>query len=171
MDSLTFEFDIYLKELMKNKEILWIVTLENGQKVYSDHNRFGKEVYDSAWMRLCRYMDARGIKAVRVEAMAFGAPVTTIMEDTKGLDGFFIKRGVLKDVVLESSSEPLQATRLICGRYNKEHDKIHVNIFNWPDNEFFTNYEERIVTEENIEHMYFVDKELEKQLKERFNGK
>lgn len=171
MDSLTFEFDIYIKELMKNKEILWIVTLNNGQKVYSDHNRFGKDPSDSPWMRLCRYMDARALKAIKVEAMAFGAPLTTIIEDVNGLDGFFIKRGVLKDVVLESSSEPLQATRLVCGRYNKEQDRIHVNIFNWPNNEFFTNFEERLVTDENIMHMYFIDKNLEKELKERVNGK
>jgi hypothetical protein len=170
MDSLAFEFDIYLKQIMKEKEILWVATLNNGQKVYSDYNRFGTGEASSPWIRLCKYMDARSLKTVKVEAMAFGAPLTTILEDANGLDGFFIKRGVIKDVVLESSLEPLQATRLVCGRYNKENDKIYVSIFNWPNNESFKNFEERIVTEENLQYMYFIDKDLEKQLKERVNG-
>lgn len=167
MHNLTFEFDIYMKQLVKNKEILWIVTLDNGQKVYSDHNRDG---LPPPWQRLCEYMSLKGLKPVKIEAMAFGAPLTTVAENPNGLDGVFVKRGVIKDVVLESSSEPLQATRLICGVYNKERDRIYVNIFNWPENESFKNFEERLVTQENLEHMYFIDKNLEKQLKERVNG-
>lgn len=167
MYSLTFEFDIYIKELVKKKEILWIATLDDGKKVYSDYNR---EALGPPWIRLCDYMDATGSKIVKLEAMAFGAPLTVIAEDPNGLDGVFIKRGVIKDVVLESSSDVLQATRLICGIYNKSTGNIDVNIFNWPDNESFKKFEERLVTQENLEYMYFIDKNLEKQLKEKVNG-
>lgn len=168
MQYVTTKYDVFIKDLIRAKEIVWIVTLASGTKVYSDYNRDGMA---PPWVRLVEHMNTTGDHAVKVEAFALGAPNTTVIEDANGLDGFFIKRGVIKDVVLENSDyEPLQSTRLICGLYDKSSEKIRVNIFNWPNNELFNNFETREVTEENMQHMYFIDKNLEKSIKEKLNG-
>lgn len=153
MDTfLTFEYNGYIKSLLKNLEMLWVVTLNNGQKVYSDYyNSFcGSDL--SPWERLKIYCSSN-IYPIKVEALMLGAPRVVMLEDENGLDGFFIKRGASKDFLMESG-EGTSYKQLITGILNKD-NKIDVFKFCWPENQLESLTEVRELTQENFDLMFF----------------
>lgn len=161
MVEITTKFDTYIKTLLRKLDMLWIVTLNDGTEVYSDDERLS----ENPWTRLKKYMDMTGKYAVKVRSLAFGAPENVMLENPNGLNGFFIKRGVVKDVVLEGEGDIIQFRRLICGLYNPNTNMIDVNVFSWPEGDVFTSNQPRLPSIENIELMYFMDKNLEQKLR------
>ena len=79
--------DPFIKEKIKNLEILWCVTLSNGTLVYSDYERPGTE---NPWIRLKKYCADNNLFPTKVEVIMFGAERAVVFEDDNGLDGWFI---------------------------------------------------------------------------------
>lgn len=160
MIELTTKYDSYIKDMVRRLNMLWIITLNNGMEVYSDDERHPI----NPWERLKTYMDATGLFAVKVRSLAFGAPERVMFDNPNGLNGFFVKRGIVKDVVLEGEGDIIQFNRLICGLYNKDTNIFDINVFSWPENDLFASNQPRLASKENVELAYFIDKNLEKEL-------
>lgn len=147
------EYNSYIKNLVRSLEMMWVVTLNNGVKVYSDHDN---PAYpnQAPWHRLKDYCLDTGLFPVKVEALMFGAPKTVMAENNLGLDGLFIIRGSSKDFLMESG-EGTSYKQLIVGVLSDTSDNINVTKFCWPENALEPFNEVRQLTFENIELMLF----------------
>lgn len=149
------EYNNYIKTLVKQLEMLWIVTLNNGSKVFSDYDN---EYYSGTpWERLKQYCKDTGLFPVKIESLMFGAPKVTMAYNAMGLDGVFIKRGISKDLLMDSGEEGTTYKQLIVGVLNDDNDQISITKFCWPENELEPFNETRNLTQENFELMFFKD--------------
>jgi hypothetical protein len=149
---LTFEYNGYIKKLVKDLEMLWIVTLNNGNKVYSDYyNPFCANI--SPWERLKIFCNDGDLYPIKIENLMFGAPHVVMAENKNGLDGVFIKRGASKDFLMESG-EGTSYKQLIVGVLNDK-DEIDITKFCWPFNALEKVKETRKLTPENAKLMFF----------------
>lgn len=154
---LCFEYNSYIKSLVKRLEMLWVVTLNNDQKIYSDYN------IANPWGDLKDYCNDHNLFPVKIENLMFGAPTITMAEDKGGLDGVFIKRGISKDFLMESG-DGTSYKQLIVGVLNDKND-IDVVKFCWPFNVLEPTNEVRKLTPENAKLMFFKN-ESEKRKRE-----
>jgi hypothetical protein len=163
MEQLTTKIDYVIKNLIRNKQLIWVVTLNNGQDVYSDFEREGLE---HPWNRLRKHLGDSGLCVTKVRVMGLGAPVHVLHEDPNGIDGFFILRGVVKDVSLEAGEDPLQFQNIVFGVWDDEKQKVKVKIFFWPEQDQWPTEETRSLTTENLSNMIFKTQELKEKLHE-----
>lgn len=152
MENLTTSYDIYIKNLLLEMEIVWVITLNDGTQVYSDYN---KPDLENPWIRLVRHLQNTGLYPIKIEAMSFGRPNQVIFENNEGLNGIFIKRGVIKEVDVQTFTDVIQAKKMSFGYYNPSKNLIDVRIVSWPHVESAPTFEERLLTQENLEYMYF----------------
>lgn len=163
MEQLTTKVDYFIKNLIRNKQLVWVVTLNNGQEVYSDFERDGLE---HPWERLKKHLGDSGLYAIKVRVLGLGAPQHTLHENLSGIDGFFILRSVVKDVSLEAGEDPLQFQSIIFGVWDEQDKMVKVKIFYWPEQDMWPTTEVRSLTTENLSYMIFKTQEL----KEKLNG-
>jgi hypothetical protein len=149
MTPVTTQIDSYVKSLIRSLNMLWTVKLNNGTVIYSDYER----ETDSPFDRMCKYCTENNLYPVEVKSLMFGAPETVMFSDPNGLDGFFILRGAVKDVDLNSADNSISYKKLVVGLLRE--DKIEVRKFCWPENEIDSNQETRLLTPDNIRMMYF----------------
>jgi len=142
----------HIKNLMRSLEMLWVVTLNDGTKVFSDYNN---PAYPEApWYRLKRYCQETGFYPVKVESFMFGAPSIVMAENPNGLDGLFILRGSAKEY--DTVDGPGASYRnLIVGVLSDYGDHIDITKFTWPENALDPFNQTRMVTKENAELMLF----------------
>lgn len=147
------EYNSYIKNLVRSLEMMWIVTLNNGVKVYSDHNN---PAYpnQTPWRRLKEHCAENNVFPVMVQALILGAPKLVMAENNSGLDGLFIIRGSSKDFLMESG-EGTSYKQLIVGVLSDTNDDINTTKFCWPKNALEPFNEVRQITFENIELMLF----------------
>lgn len=157
MIEITTGIDSYMKSLIRSLEMLWCVTLNNGISIYSDYNRYE----GSPWERMILFCRSTGTFPVQVKSIMFGAPETIMVEDKKGLNGLFIKRGCIKDIDIDNdgTGTSISYKKLITGLYDPLTNKINVKKFCWPENEIEPSTETRLMTLDNIESMYFIDEQ------------
>ncbi len=155
MNEITIGIDSYIKNLIRNLEMMWTVTLNNGVVVYSDYYRYDLD----PWTRLRNYCNQNNLYPVKVKSLMFGAPEITMLEDPNGLNPFFIKRGTVKDLEIDTYSNSISYKKLIVGVYNDPTNKIDVRKFCWPENHLEPSIETRLLTVENIESMFFKNDE------------
>jgi hypothetical protein len=163
MEQLTIKPDYFIKELIRRKQLVWVVTLNNGQEVYSD---FERENLEHPWERLRKHLGDSGLYATKVRVMGLGAPVHVLHENPDGIDGFFILRSVVKDVSLEAGEDPLQFQSIIFGVWDDQDKIVKVKMFYWPEQDMWPTEEVRSLTTENLSYMIFKTQEL----KEKLNG-
>jgi len=135
--------------IVDNKLVLWKCVLSNGEEAWSDYYTEGKD----PWIRLKHYCNNNNINIVEVKVIAYGIREQTVYKDEQGLDGIFIIRGISKD--LSASSEKIIYNYLAFGKLNKETNLIETQKFYWPECTFDQVYEEREITPDNKEFMYF----------------
>ncbi len=149
-------YNNYIKDLVKKKEMLWCVTLNDYTKVYSDYYNPIYSIDEYPWYRLCKYCEQNNLFPCKVEAIMLGAPRVIMAESKIGLDGIFIKRGASKDFLMDSETgEGESYKQLIVGVLDKEEDIINVVKFCWPENEKEKLIEKRSITSENVKLMFF----------------
>ncbi len=163
MENLTAKIDFYIKNLIKNRQLVWAITLNNGQIIYSDFERPGLE---HPWNRLSKHLEDSGLYATEVKVLGLGAPVFTLGQNPSGLDGFFVLRGLVKDVSLEAGEDPLQFQKMTFGVWNEESQCVKVKTFYWPEQDMWPLDEDRQLTTENYGQMIFKTKELKEKLLE-----
>lgn len=148
------QFDTYMRKLTKELEMLWVCTLNDGTKVYSDFKRPGIEGHP--WDRLKSHCEKNSLFATKIEVLMFGAPHTVLFEDhDKGLDGLFVARGSARDINT-ASGESTSYKQLVVGLLKEEEeDVIDVKKFSWPENEIEPFSSTRKVTPENAKMMLF----------------
>lgn len=152
------EYNEYMKNLVNELEMLWIVTLNNGTKVYSDYGNHPT----TPWSRLKLHCEQSGLYPIKVENLMFGAPKIIMAEDSNGLDGLIILRGASKDFSMDSG-DGMSYQQLIVGVLN-DHNEIDVTRFCWPENTVEAKVETRQLTSENTSLMFFKN-ESEKKLR------
>lgn len=157
------EYNNYIKTLVRNREMLWCVTLNNNIKVYSDYYNPSYPIDDFPWYRLKKYCEQNNVFPCKVEAIILGAPRTIMAENPLGLDGLFIVRGASKDLLMESAEEGTSYKQLIVGVLDKKKDQINVTKFCWPENEREAGFEVRQITPENARLMFFKNGSKNKQ--------
>lgn len=147
------EYNNYIKSLVKKLEILWIITLNNGIKVYSDYDN---PMYEEPqpFIRLKNYCTENNVFPVKVEVLMLGAPKIVMAENPLGLDGLFIKRGAAKDFLMESG-EGTSYRQLIVGVLDDVKDIINITKFCWPENKLEPFNQTRLITPENASLMLF----------------
>lgn len=148
------EYNNYIKSLVKNREMLWCVTLNDNTKVYSDYYNPAYSENDLPWHRMCRYCEQNNLFPYKVEVIMLGAPKIIMAENPLGLDGLFIKRGSSKDFLMETG-EGTSYKQLIVGVLDPAEDQINVTKFCWPYNEKESAHEIRKITPENAKLMFF----------------
>lgn len=144
--------DPFIKEKIKNLEILWCVTLSNGTLVYSDYERPETE---NPWIRLKKYCADNNLFPTKVEVIMFGAERAVVFEDDNGLDGLFIVRGSGRDIDVGSGEPGLSYKHLVVGLLRNNEDVIDVRKYSWPQNEFEKFEQTRSLTEDNAKLMFF----------------
>lgn len=147
------QIDSYFKNLIKNLEMLWVVTLDDGIKVYSDYERPGVDLAPN--LRLKKYCEDNNRFIVKVEAIMFGAPQVTMFEDPRGLDGVFILRGASRDIKIETGESGPSYKQLVVGLLRDNEDIIDVRKFCWPENALEPFNQTRLITPENAKLMIF----------------
>ena len=145
--------DSYIKNLIRNLEMLWVVTLNDGTKVYSDYER--PTTIDHPFNRLKKYCEENNKFIVKIESMMFGAPQTVMFEDKNGLDGIFILRGSSRDIRIETGECGPSYKQLIVGLLREDEDVIDVRKFCWPENSIEPFCQTRLLTTENAKIMIF----------------
>jgi hypothetical protein len=163
MENLTTKIDYYIKNLIRNRQLVWAATLNNGQIVYSD---FEREFLDHPWNRLSKHLEDSGLCVISVKVLGLGAPEFVLGEDPDGLDGFFILRGLVKDVSLEAGEDPLQFQKMTFGVWDAQKQHVKVKTFYWPEQDMWPIDEVRQLTTENYNQMIFKTEELKEKLRE-----
>lgn len=143
--------DPYIKQKIKELEILWCATLSDGTTVYSDYER---PELDNPWNRLKRHCADNNLFVTKIEVIMFGAERHVIFEDEQGLDGFFIVRGASRDMNMETGEGP-SYKQLAVGLLRESEDIIDVKKYCWPQNEFEQFEQTRLLTEHNAKLMIF----------------
>ena len=154
------QIDSYIKNLIRNLEMLWCITLNDGTKVYSDYDRPG--IKEHPWNRLKQHCEITGLFITKVEAMMLGAPLTTMFEDLNGLDGLFVARGVSKDIKIETGEQGPSYKQLVVGLLRDNEDVIDVKKFSWPENQLEPFNQIRYITPENAKLMIFKNESTKK---------
>jgi len=147
------QIDSYVKSLIRNLEMLWVVTLNDGTKVYSDYER--PTTNDHPFIRLKKHCETNNRHINKVEALMFGAPHTIMLEDKNGLDGIFILRGSSKDIKIETGETGPSYKQLIVGLLREDEDIVDIKKFCWPENSIEPFNQTRLVTPENAKLMIF----------------
>lgn len=143
--------DSYIKQLIRNLEILWCAHLNDGTTVYSDYERPGLE---NPWIRLKQYCEDNNAFITKIEVIMFGAPKLIMFEDPNGLDGVFVSRGASKDLMIGSDEGP-SFKQLVVGVLRDNENIIDVKKFCWPENEFEPFNQVRSLTSDNKKIMIF----------------
>lgn len=138
---------------MRSLEMLWIVTLNNDTKVYSDY--YNPDYPEPPWLRLKRFCRHNpDFYPVKIESFMYGAPTITMAENPNGLDGVFVLRGAAKEY--DTQDGPGASYRhLIVGVLNDYKDHVDITKFVWPENVLEPFNQTRLVTKENAELMLF----------------
>jgi hypothetical protein len=147
------QIDSYVKTLIRNLEMLWVATLDDGTKVYSDYDR--PTVSDHPYNRLKKYCEDNNKFIIKIEALMFGAPHTVMFENSDGLDGVFILRGSSRDIKIETGEQGPSYKQLIVGVLRDNEDIIDVKKFCWPENSIEPFNQTRLITPENAKLMIF----------------
>jgi hypothetical protein len=147
------QIDSYFKTLIRNLEMLWIATLNDGTKAYSDYDRPG--ITEVPWLRLKKYCEDNNKFIIKIEAIMFGAPQVTMFEDENGLDGVFIMRGASKDITIETGECGPSYKQLVVGLLRDNEDVIDIKKFCWPENALEPFNQNRLLTSENAKLMLF----------------
>jgi len=147
------QIDSYIKTLIRNLEMLWVATLDDGTKAYSDYER--PTTTDSPFHRLKKYCEDNNKCIIKVEALMFGAPHTVMFEGKNGLDGLFILRGSSRDIKIETGETSPSYKQLIVGLLRDDEDIIEVRKFCWPENSIEPFNQTRLITPENAKLMIF----------------
>jgi len=147
-------FDAYIRSLrVDRQEVIWKCILSNGQEVWSDFDR--PEVDEDPWTRLKKYCNENSLDIVEVKVNAVGIPEQSVYVNPKGMDGFFITRGMSKDLFDDSGNTGITYKYLAFGKLSDSKDVVYVKKFYWPECRFSENLEKRQATEENLKLMYF----------------
>lgn len=147
------QVDSYFKTLIRNLEMLWVATLNDGTKAYSDYERPGTT--EAPWLRLKKYCEKNNKLVVKIEAIMFGAPQVIMLEDQNGLDGVFIMRGASKDITIETGESGPSYKQLVVGLLRDDEDVIDIKKFCWPENALEPFNQSRLLTSENAKLMLF----------------
>lgn len=154
------QIDSYFKSLIRNLEMLWVATLDDGTKVYSDYERPG--VDEAPNLRLKKYCEENNRYVIKVDAIMFGAPQVTMFENPKGLDGVFILRGASRDIRIETGECGPSYKQLVVGLLRDDEDIIDVRKFSWPENALEPFNQTRLITPENAKLMIFKNESTKK---------
>ena len=150
--SICTSIDSYItKVCYEDLMISWTITLNDGTKVYGDYDRPNM---DNPWLRLMRHCKENNVYPTKVELHMFGAPPLTFFEDENGLDGLIVMRGVAKDQAMDGGHSQSYQT-LTVGLLKDDCSGITISKYTWPISEFEKKYSERVLTVENVEHMFF----------------
>ena len=147
------QVDSYFKTLIRNLQMLWVATLNDGTKAYSDYDRPGTT--EAPWLRLKKYCEENNKCVVKIEAIMFGAPQVIMLEDQNGLDGVFIMRGASKDITIETGESGPSYKQLVVGLLRDDEDVIDIKKFCWPENALEPFNQSRLLTSENAKLMLF----------------
>lgn len=142
------QYNADIRKLIHQKYILWKCYLSNGEEIWSDYNTEAKD----PWIRTKNYCRNNGIDIVKVTVLVIGAPEQTVYEDSNGLDGIFIIRGMAKDIM---GTDETVYKYIAFGLLNKDKQIIDVKKYYWPECSFDSFTEERSITPENKELLYF----------------
>lgn len=153
--------DSYIKAKIKNLDILWCATLNDGTVVYSDYER--PDNPRSPWIRLREHCQNNNVFITKIEVIMFGAPRTVMFEDENGLDGVFIVRGASRDLNLFTDEPGPSYKQLVVGLLRDNEDVIDVKKFCWPENELEKFNQTRNLTPENVKLMLFKNDSTKKQ--------
>lgn len=146
-------FNAHIRKLrVENKEIIWKCKLDDGIVVWSD---FDVENIPDPWTRLKQHCKDNGRKVIEVWVGSMGIPEQKVFENPNGIDGFFITRGISKDLFLADTENGITYKYLAFGKLSDSGDKVFVKKFYWPECKFSENFETREVTEDNIALMIF----------------
>jgi hypothetical protein len=147
-------YDGYLRSLRVDKhEVLWRCILSNGKEAWSD---FDRPEYDKdPWTRLKIYCNNNNVDILEVRVNAVGIPEQTVYINPKGMDGFFITRGITKDLYTNEGADGITYKYLAFGKLSDAGDQVFVKKFYWPECKFSETLETRAVTEDNMKLMYF----------------
>lgn len=144
--------DSYVEDLCYNKlYISWIVTLQDGLKVYGDYDRPG---FENPFLRLKSHCIENNVWPTKVELHMFGAPHEVFFEDPNGLDGMFIMRGMGKDQAMDGSHSQSYQT-LTVGLLRDDCSCIDVGKYTWPISQLEKRHSTRVLTKENLKSMIF----------------
>jgi hypothetical protein len=144
--------DQFIKEKIKNLDILWCATLNDGTTVYSDYERSN---LDNPWNRLRGHCSENNLFVTKIEVIMFGAERQAIFEDSNGLDGFFIVRGSSRDINIGTGETGPSFKQLAAGLLRENEDIIDVKKYCWPQNEFEQFEQTRLLTPDNAKLMLF----------------
>ena len=150
--SICTSIDSYMQKICYDDLMIsWQMTLNDGTKVYGDYDREGME---NPWIRFTKHCKENNVYPVKVELHMFGAPHEVFFEDENGLDGLIIMRGIAKDQAMDGGHSQSYQT-LTVGLLKDDCSGITVSKYTWPISEFEKKYSERVLTVENVEHMFF----------------
>lgn len=144
--------DQYVKSQIKNLNLLWAITLNDGTIVYSDYERPDLE---NPWIRFRNHCETTGLYPVKIEVIMFGTERKVIFEDPEGLDGIFIVRGAGKDLNLATEECSATYKHLSVGLLRNDEDIIDVRKYCWPKNDFEQFEQTRQLTPDNAKLMFF----------------
>lgn len=147
------QIDSYVKNLIRNLEMLWVATLNDKTKVFSDYER--PTTTEHPFFRLKKYCEENNKFITKIEAVMFGAPQVVMFEDPNGLDGVFITRGSSRDIRIETGESGPSYKQLIVGLLRDNEDIIDVRKFCWPENALEPFNQTRLITPENAKLMIF----------------
>lgn len=153
--------DSYIKQQIKNLEMLWCATLNNGLTVYADYDR--PDNPESPWIRLQKYCQENNLFITKIEVIMFGAPRTLMFEDNDGLDGVFIVRGASRDLNIFTDEPGPSYKQIVVGLLRQDEDIIDVKKFCWPENELEKFNQTRVLTPDNAKLMLFKNDSQKKQ--------
>ena len=144
------KYNADIRKLINNKHILWKCYLSDNTEVWSD---FYNE--KDPWVRLKEYCTENKIDINKVTVLVIGAKEETVFEDSDGLDGIFIIRGIIKDLFNPDSTE---YKYMAFGKINTSTSKIDVVKYYWPQCDFDSYKEIREITPENLKLMFLKSK-------------
>lgn len=137
-----------IRKLIQQKNILWKCYLSNGEEIWSDYNLDNKD----PWIRTKNYCKNNGIDIIKVTVLVIGAPEQVVYEDKDGLDGIFIVRGIAKDIL---GADETIYKYMAFGLLNDDNESISVVKYYWPECTFDSHKEQRSLTPENKQLLYF----------------
>jgi hypothetical protein len=155
--------DQHIKSLIRNVEILWKVTLNDGTVVYSDFYR--PKIDLAPWLRLKNHCIKTNTFVIKVECIMLGVDPLVMFEDENGLDGILILRGSSKDITINDDGDPgIAYKHLIVGVLRADNDIIDVRKFSWPENVLEPFEQTRKLTIDNLKLMIFKNEQRREQL-------
>ena len=146
------KFDGYMKTLCHQELMIsWQITLTDGTTVYGDYDRDG---FDNPWIRLKKHCEKNDVLPSKVQLYMFGAPQEVFFEDSSGLDGISVVRGMAQDQAIDGSYSKSYQTLTVC-LLKDDCSKIDTRKYVWPHNEFEQFVSTRKLSEENLKRMIF----------------